>query len=153
MKLTIIPASILMLGFAGSAFADRAERVLSHLDTNGDQMVSLEEFQPPGKRGNKMFKRADTDGDGLISLDEVAAVKAKRADRMQEKMADHSERMDSAFADMDTNQDGMISREEMRVHHFSRMDVNEDGVLTVDELTPPEHRGMRGGHRGHGQDG
>jgi Ca2+-binding EF-hand superfamily protein len=52
----------------------------------------------------------------------------------------------------DTNNDGMISREEAKalpriLEHFDAIDTNKDGQITTDELRA-FHRAQRGEHRG-----
>ena len=62
---------------------------------------------PRGDRAHKMHERlkaADTDGDGKISRAEAAALP---------RMAKH-------FDEIDTNKDGLITREELKAHRQHR---------------------------------
>ena len=45
-----------------------SERMLSHLDADGDNLISIDEFKVPEER---MFRHADSDGDGIVTLDEI----------------------------------------------------------------------------------
>lgn len=68
---------------------------------------------------------ADSDGDGRISGAEMAAMPAKGE-------RDPARRFDA----MDSNHDGYIDKDEIRValeKRFHRMDRNGDGILTPDE--------------------
>lgn len=86
--------------------AHRTERFLS-ADTNGDSLVSAEEFEAfadaererkRAERRAKRFAKMDANGDGMISVEENAAAKSKRMDRM--------------FDRMDKDDDGVISEAE-----------------------------------------
>ena len=132
-----------------NAMARGGERVLQKLDTNGDNMITLDEFQHEGRRGKGRLERVDTNGDGAISVEEMTAAREAREAKMQEKMAERGERMTTAFSEMDSDSNGLVTQEEMRVYTFSRMDANDDGVLTADELKPRHKRGKRGRYGRH----
>lgn len=151
MKYRQITAFLLASGFSLSAFAGPGDRIMEHLDTDGDNMITLEEFQPPGRRGDRMLEKIDANGDGAVSLEEMQSARAEREARATERMAERADEMDSRFVEIDTDGDGLVTRDEMRLHQFSRMDENGDGVLTADEIKPRRGmhgRGMRGGRRG-----
>jgi len=48
--------------------ANRAKRLIDAKDSNGNQVLSMEEMGVPGK----VFENIDTDGDGQASIDEIA---------------------------------------------------------------------------------
>jgi len=77
----------------------RATRRFAWLDTDGNNSLSIEEFQagkpPAGKRPKRKFSRFDLDGDGMLSRTEANAPKIKKFERL------------------DTNQDGVITAEEL----------------------------------------
>lgn len=145
-------AAMLFLAFTAPALADeaapdgtapdndgpRAERMLKHLDTNGDGVITPDEFKFPGDR---IIKEADLNGDGAVTLDEMhqhhQQMEAKRQAERQKMMADQQAKMDQMFKSMDTNGDGKVTVEEANAAAFKRMDKNGDGVLTADELQPP----------------
>lgn len=107
--------------------AHRTQRFLG-ADTNGDSLVSAEEFEAftdaererkRTERRAKRFAKMDANGDGLISVEENAAAKSKRMDRM-----------------------------------FDRMDKDDDGVISEAELeTAKEKMRERGEKRGKGRRG
>ena len=74
MKRCLILTTALLLMSASSAFAheDKAERWFDRLDTNGDGMISLEEFSA---RAKAHFTRADKDGNGEITKQEFIVAK------------------------------------------------------------------------------
>lgn len=65
--------------------ADKTKMVEEHMkkiDTNGDGMISMAEYQAAS---NKMFTEADTNGDKMISRDEMIAMEMKKKEKMKEK--------------------------------------------------------------------
>lgn len=124
--LTLISLTLPALAEGGK----RQQRLLERLDANKDGMISLEEFQPPGKHQGPMEK-ADSNNDGAVTLEEMQAMRAA-------KMAEHDARMTERFTMMDSNDDGAVTQEEARQAMFNHMDANQDGQLTTDELRPPK---------------
>ena len=57
--------------------AERAAKVLEHLDADEDGVVSAAEMAPPAARTERMLDRADKDDDGTISEEEFDAVKER----------------------------------------------------------------------------
>ena len=151
MTLKSITAAVLLVATSG-AFAEhsqRAERMISRLDQNGDSLVSLEEFQMRRGRGSGMLERADTDDDGVVTIAEIAARHAERMAEAEARRKEANERFQSFVADLDSDGNGIVSDEEARVATFNRMDSDDDGFLSADEMRPPRH-GHRHG-RGHGE--
>ena len=71
MKHKFIVASFL-LAVTTPAFAGdtrHSDKMMQHLDQDGDGLVSFDEFRGPG---GKMFMRADTNGDGAVTQAEIA---------------------------------------------------------------------------------
>lgn len=135
-------ATALFLLLSTPALADNpgpppGDRMVRHLDADGDGLVSFDEFRMPGTR---MLRRLDTDGNGSISHEEVQAhrreIQARRAERAEERAA----RMDRMFDSMDTDGDGAVTAAEMRRGAFDRMDSNHDGYLSGEEFRRPHHR-------------
>lgn len=52
----------------------KPERVIQQLDTDGDKLVSYEEFELPRHRGGDRFEAADADGDGNISRAVISSI-------------------------------------------------------------------------------
>lgn len=129
--------------------------------------LSVAEIQA---RGISVFAEADSDGDGLISIDEFTTARAEsempgrwhgpgergphlrqhadsrggHANRHAEMRAEMEDEM---FSQLDSNDDGVLSRDEFRRENhqearkalmmrrmFSHLDQNDDGVLTPEEF-------------------
>ncbi|MEM1286855.1 MAG: EF-hand domain-containing protein [Pseudomonadota bacterium] len=124
-----------------SAGGFRAGQRFARADTNGDRVLSMEEFQAPSA---ERFAEADANGDGNLSIEEIVAARTRA---FEESFEDRAEQL---IERVDANGDGVISLEESEAasaEQFSRLDRNEDGELEPREL----RRGMRGGD--HGGDG
>ncbi|MEL0039440.1 MAG: hypothetical protein VW865_03390 [Halieaceae bacterium] len=115
------------------------ERVIEQLDTDGDNLISYEEFEPPRQRGRGWFEGGDTDGDGNLSREEMEAQLAKQIDEMTSRAIERFE-----AADLDG--DGLVSAEERKRAGFDRMDADGDGYISADELEAA-HRARRDHHR------
>lgn len=148
-------AFVLIASTSTTAFAARdGSRAVTRLDTDGDGLVSLEEFHAPdGRHGGNMMERADLNGDGAVTLEEATQARAERMAEHQRKMAERqakmATRMEEAFARMDADGDGAVTREEMRLYAFNKIDANQDGYLSADEFKEAGKRGkMRHDHQG-----
>jgi hypothetical protein len=174
--LTLAALALALSGMTGVARATeqpaeppegaRESRMLQRIDTNGDGVVSLEEFQAAG---NDAFQRLDADADGRIDREEFAAAHrgrhyhqhrgngergqgpaGKRADPpSEEQRAERMARMEQVraarFDSMDKDNDGTVSESEfhaLRMEHFKARDADGDGALSGDELAG--HRMGRG---------
>ncbi|MFP6807044.1 MAG: EF-hand domain-containing protein [Pseudomonadales bacterium] len=110
--------------------AGHGARMIEHLDTDGDNLISLDEFHPPEGRGG-MLKRADLNGDGIVTIEEATQV---RDERNAERAESSGRRLEKTFEQMDTNNDGAVSGDEMRLYAFNKVDKNQDGYLSEEEL-------------------
>jgi Ca2+-binding EF-hand superfamily protein len=75
------------------AKGDKVEMMFRKLDTDGDGVLSKEEFakiaelhkkadgKASGKHLDKLFQKLDADGDGKISLDEFKKIKERRKNK------------------------------------------------------------------------
>ena len=141
-KVTQKFALILLMGGAVLAFGKPVDRMIDQLDSDGDGMISAEEFQPPRRRG--MIEHMDVNNDGAVTVEEI---NEQIADRQEKETA----RLHAFFSDADTDGDGAVTREEAQAAAFNRVDENRDGYLTEEELRkakPP-----RGGRHGPGGPG
>ncbi|WP_458791288.1 EF-hand domain-containing protein [Yoonia sp. MH D7] len=64
--------------------AERAEHMLSQMDTNKDGMLQADEMKPRGANAERMISHADQNDDGEISQEEF--------EQMIEKRGEHGER-------------------------------------------------------------
>jgi Ca2+-binding EF-hand superfamily protein len=106
-------------------------------DANGDNGISLEEFQSVGKKmpigqggdADKAFGKIDTDGNGSLSKDEMSAFGDKMSSQMQSMMMKMQEMMsgggglagmmgkggpdiEALFGKADSDKNGSVSRSE-----------------------------------------
>lgn len=152
MKTPLITAAILMT-LSGAAAADhpmRGDRVIERLDQNGDGLVSLEEFQPPGERRSRMMIMADTNQDGIVTMDEIMARHAERMAEAEARRQKRQARFAAFIKDLDSDNNGIVTEAEARVATFNRMDEDEDGFISADEFRPDMNgpRRPRDGQRG-----
>ena len=149
-KMTYMLVGAFSLGMAGLAVAappahhggmDRLQAV----DTNGDGVVSKEEFV--AKRSEK-FGDADVDGSAGLSLEEFTVMHEKREAERRARRVQHR------FERLDANDDGIVDEAELAAKAdkmFGRLDANDDGALSGDELKRGRHWARHhGGRMGHG---
>ncbi|MGD8568414.1 MAG: EF-hand domain-containing protein [Gammaproteobacteria bacterium] len=119
-------------------------RFMEFFDTNGDNLVTLEEFN---ESAAKRFDRMDDDGNGVITSAEFGSY-------ISERRAEWRERK---FAMMDSDKDGQVSRDEYVAYRqqraerrFQYMDTDNDGKVSKSEYEDfKSHRK----HRKHGRHG
>ena len=125
-------------------------RMLRHIDSDGDMLISLEEFTARGTANyERQFNRADRDDDGLVSPDEARPRRHGPAEdidtaALRECIAENgglTETDEDRFAAADKDGDGALSQEEFFMQleqraydQFARMDTDADGQLTGAEL-------------------
>lgn len=134
------------------------DRLMSKLDTNGDNLLTLDEFQSRPMRHVNHFERADKNRDGLLSLDEIKNARpGRRGPRPDDELDREAMRAcieeasgegpagppdpQEMFTAADTNGDGFLdqqeaaaARDEHRAEKFHRLDVNGDSAVSRDEL-------------------
>ncbi len=134
--------TVLIASASAYSFADRGDRIIDHLDTDGDDLISLEEFHPPGDRGNKLLERADLNGDGAVTLEEAQQAASER-------MSEHLKKMEAKLTELDADGDGTVTTDEIRAHAFSRIDEDGDGFLSANEFNRVKRHERKRRHRQH----
>ena len=138
MKKQLLIAAVMLMGSASYGYA-ATENVnpmpFATMDKNGDGVLTKGEV---GGRLLTRFEQLDTDKSGTLSASELP-MKGKG-------------RKGANFAQMDTNSDGQLAKEEVRgrlLAHFEQLDTDKSGTLSSDELS--ELRKGRGGkhHKRH----
>jgi Ca2+-binding EF-hand superfamily protein len=96
--------------------------------------MTLQQFQ--AANGDKLFARLDANKDGKISPEEFAAFREQNA-KVDAEATKAGKRGAKLFARFDKDKDGSLSRAEadaVLAWRFKRMDTNNDGVLSLEEL-------------------
>jgi len=113
--------------------------LIKRLDKDGDGKISLAEAQA-APRFAQRFAQIDANSDGFVTRDELKAARQAQAQ--------------ARFQKIDTDGDGKISLAEAQANaprlaeHFAQVDANQDGFVTQDELRAAfhaHHKGHRAG--------
>lgn len=122
--LTVLAAATVM-----AQPSNKSQRMMSHLDKDGDNLVSVEEFEVPSRgRDRGRLASADRDGDGNVSRSEMQAQVDERTEQAIER-----------FELADLNDDDFLTEEEIKMAAFSRLDRNDDGYIDAKELSMAQH--------------
>ena len=119
----IVVASLMNL--ASGALAQSTEQLLK-ADTNSDGSISIQEVL---NMRAEMFARLDRNGDGVADASD-----SPRAGPPKKRFTQALERL----ADADANGDGGITKQELLeapMPAFDEGDTNQDGLLSQDELS------------------
>ena len=120
---------------SGDMHNDKMPPAFSKFDKNGDGRISRDEAR---EGSDRMFNDIDTNKDGFISKEEMQAhhkiMHDEFRESMREKMRDH-------WKSADKDGDGSLSRTEVEAAHmkrlsrdFDKLDTNKDGKLSADEM-------------------
>lgn len=164
MRKFLLAAALAGTTVAGLAYAQAAPQTprsgMARADGDGDGRVSKAEFIA---RSDERFAKLDKNGDGQLSPDEMpqrrdmaaagtdSSPPAGRGGGMRDKM--RARMRDHMIDRLDTNHDGMISRDEFRAQaaeRFERMDANHDGLLDQGEMAAMRERARGMMQRGGG---
>ena len=120
------------------ALDDKRLAALSRMDTNCDGKLE------PGEWKHDIalrFAAGDTSRDADLSTDEQKAMEGVYTERTQKKIGAavfvHTSALQLAFRRMDTDKNGVISREEYMTFYdsrYKRMDKDKNGFIAPDEL-------------------
>lgn len=109
----------------GCSKEDFGSRMFSKFDTNGDNFVSKPEYI---NVSTSRFEKVDDNNDNKVTLKE--AMENRFAKKMPEIIK-------SIFNKYDTNQDGIVEKNEMlqiSEKEFITIDTNKDSKLSQDEM-------------------
>lgn len=125
------------MGESGRGFrhhgAKGGMRLLDNFDSNDDGKVTQDEID---NARNERFARFDTDQNGSLDLQEYQAL---WLDAMRERMVDR-------FQALDNDGDALVTNEEFLARFsklISRLDRNDDGEITRDEMRQRHRQGHR----------
>lgn len=125
-------------------------RIIRRADTNGDQLISLQEFlSERSEQTIRQFEHRDSDGDGLLSATDTGP--RHRALNPEIDIAEfraciaenggNPDLEQDPFTASDSNGDGAVSKDEFYAFHearameqFARIDADSNGQLSTEEL-------------------
>ncbi|MEQ1814322.1 MAG: EF-hand domain-containing protein [Candidatus Nitrotoga sp.] len=136
----------------GRARGHMADSMFKRMDANADNEISKSEFEAFHAT---RFKELDSNADGKLTKEEVEALHGK--------MKEHARsNFDERFNKADVNKDGSLSAEEAKktpilAKYFVEIDTNKNGLITLEEVRVTMnamHRGEKksGEDQNHGKD-
>lgn len=120
----------------------KAQERFEAMDTNRDGKLSYAEFQNNPKQRER-FEKADLNRDGSLTQDELKQAHQHNKQMHQERRAKGREKMHAArekLQSLDTNKDQAFTRAELGnqmpklLENFDVIDGNNDGKITREEM-------------------
>ena len=120
----------------------RAQELFQALDTNRDGKLSYAEFQN-NPRHRERFDKADLNRDGGLTQDELKQAHQQNKQMRQDHHSKGREKMQAArekLLQLDTNKDEALTRAEIGnempklLENFDVIDGNNDGKITREEM-------------------
>ncbi len=120
----------------------KAQERFQSLDTNRDGKLSFAEVQNDPKRRER-FDKADLNHDGGLTQEEMKQVHQQKRQERQERRAKGREKMQAArekLQRLDANKDQALTRAEIGsempklLENFDMIDGNNDGKITREEM-------------------
>jgi Ca2+-binding EF-hand superfamily protein len=145
-NLSMMLVGAFSLGLAGVALAapgHHGESRFNKVDTDGDGVVSQEEFQ--AQRASRI-DTVNVDGQPGLSFDEFVELREQRAKEHRKR------RVERAFNRLDANDDGVVDDAELAARAdkmFDRIDANDDGSLSKEEMMSHRWKRHHVAHHGH----
>lgn len=142
MKITFSTCALgLAALLAGTAYAGDTPRSDAphgmQADKDGDGRVSRAEATSAGaERSGKWFDKLDQDKDGYLSQEEMKQAR----DTRHQRHGDMKQKKEARFKEADANGDGQLSLDEVQskmprmADRFSTLDTDKNGMLSKDEL-------------------
>lgn len=133
-----------VLGTQAEAQFGKGAFMFMMLNKNGDNVIDRDEL---AAHRDRMFTEMDTNADGVITVQEMETARTAARNRMAEQRASNAspeERRAQAWASLDTDGDGFVSRDEFVAQEpvmLTLGDTNGDGQLTRQELGELVRRG------------
>jgi Ca2+-binding EF-hand superfamily protein len=116
-----------LTAFHDAKRAEHAQERFDRFDEDGDGKLSVSEAP---RFLLERFEVVDADGDGVVTAKEMAAAEAQRSTRPKGGQGPH-------VLAMDLNEDGKITAADFKIQQaawFAQADSNGDGVLTPEEV-------------------
>lgn len=114
--------------------------MMSRIDADGNGFVTEAEFLAN-------FRNMGNMGGGMRQGNGAGGDRQLNDEQRQQMMARMEEQAKARFAAMDKDGDNQVSMAEYRAGAFANMDRNQDGMLSGDELTMQGRGAMAGGRR------
>jgi len=128
------PAAAAAIGKVSKAVKNisEAQQLFRILDKNGDGMISMEEMRSCGQKFSAweldaIFAIGDINNDGEIDMSEFVAVVCPSAETLVNRISKTYKTLGdikAAFTKLDKNNDGMISKIEMRESGMNEQEIN-----------------------------
>jgi len=125
-------------------------RIIKRADTNGDQLISLQEFlSERSEQTIRQFEQRDSDGDGQLSSADTGprhralnpAIDIAEFRACIAESGGNPDLEEDPFSASDANADGSVSKDEFYAYHearameqFGRIDTDSNGQLSSEEL-------------------